>query len=380
MNADGKGLKRLTSEVANAHDPDWSPDGTKIIFASNRDGDWEIYTMNATDGTNVQQLTSNTGIDDNYPIYSPDGQMIAFSSNRSGNEEIWIKKIGGGSITPTFSIVSSSPTISPTTIIGTAQTFDVTVNKNADIVWHVDGSIVRTDNGVLASSYTDSVTGIGTHIVNVTATNGTNVRSKEWIWTVQDISGTITIISPNGGENWIAGTTNAITWTYTGSPGEDIKIELLNSSIVDKVIMSSTPNDGLHSWTIPYGQANGSGYKIRITSTSNPVYTGMSDNPFSIYGTTATKVNLKINITKGLGSVDVLRNDSGIWTSLGATTTTMTYSVVSGTQLNITAIPYSGYMFEKWVTDKGIPLTINPLVVYQKYAGTLNTYFNVTTS
>ena len=44
MNADGTGQMRLTES---SKDPAWSPDGTKIAFASDRDGNYEIYVMNA---------------------------------------------------------------------------------------------------------------------------------------------------------------------------------------------------------------------------------------------------------------------------------------------------------------------------------------------
>jgi Tol biopolymer transport system component len=56
----------------------WSPDGSKIVFESNRDGDWEIFTMNA-DGTNVTQLTQNTTADW-YADWSPDGNWITYVS------------------------------------------------------------------------------------------------------------------------------------------------------------------------------------------------------------------------------------------------------------------------------------------------------------
>lgn len=87
MNSDGSNLKQLTKENANTHDPDWSPDGSKIIYASARDGDWEIYTMNP-DGSGKRQITYNS-VEDNFPSFSPDGKYIVFSSTRSGNEEIW---------------------------------------------------------------------------------------------------------------------------------------------------------------------------------------------------------------------------------------------------------------------------------------------------
>ena len=61
-----------------ATDPAWSPDGTRIAFASNRDGNYDIYSM-ASDGTDVQQLT-RTDAQEAEPAWSPDGKQIAYAS------------------------------------------------------------------------------------------------------------------------------------------------------------------------------------------------------------------------------------------------------------------------------------------------------------
>jgi peroxiredoxin len=92
---------------------------------------------------------------------------------------------------------------------------------------------------------------------------------------------TITVTSPNGGENWVRGTVHTITWSSFGSPGTYVKIELLKSGIVNKIIASSTANDGSYSWTIGTGNL-GTDYRIRITSTSNAAITDSSDNNFAI--------------------------------------------------------------------------------------------------
>lgn len=91
----------------------------------------------------------------------------------------------------------------------------------------------------------------------------------------------ITVISPNGGENWKRGTTKTIRWTSTGSTGSNVKIELLKNGVAS-TIKSSTQNDGSTSWTISSSLTTGTIYKVRITSTSNSEYTDISDNDFTI--------------------------------------------------------------------------------------------------
>jgi Tol biopolymer transport system component len=64
MNADGTGQTRLTDNKAMDYLPMWSPDRKKVVFVSERDGNHEIYVMNA-DGTGQTRLTTGT-----YPVWS----------------------------------------------------------------------------------------------------------------------------------------------------------------------------------------------------------------------------------------------------------------------------------------------------------------------
>jgi Tol biopolymer transport system component len=70
MNADGSGKTNLTRNPAQDFNPSWSPDGTKITFASDRDGDIDIYKMDA-DGSDVAHVTTNSGVDDVDPDWQP---------------------------------------------------------------------------------------------------------------------------------------------------------------------------------------------------------------------------------------------------------------------------------------------------------------------
>jgi Tol biopolymer transport system component len=75
----------------------------RFAFASDRSGDFEIYTMNP-DRTHLMQLTNESG-DDVSPLWSPDGRRIAFSSNRDGDANIYVINSDGTAATR----VTSSP-------------------------------------------------------------------------------------------------------------------------------------------------------------------------------------------------------------------------------------------------------------------------------
>ena len=71
----------------------WSPDGTKLAFTSNRDGNPEIYLMNK-DGSGLRRVTNNPAIDVS-PTWSPTGTQLAWVSDRTGNPKIYIMNADG---------------------------------------------------------------------------------------------------------------------------------------------------------------------------------------------------------------------------------------------------------------------------------------------
>ena len=97
MNRDGHQARQLTSGSWEDGGPNWSGDGTKLAFASNRDGNWEIYTLQLADGS-ASRLTFN-GAEDRAPSWSWANGRIAFQSNRYGpNPEIFTMAPDGSDV------------------------------------------------------------------------------------------------------------------------------------------------------------------------------------------------------------------------------------------------------------------------------------------
>jgi TolB protein len=106
MNADGSGLRNLTSGAGRESGPAWSPDGApagrRIAYVSDRDGNEEIYVMAVPDGTDTDdsgqtRLTNDPG-DDSHPAWSPGGECIAFLSHRDGAYGIYLVKPDGSGL------------------------------------------------------------------------------------------------------------------------------------------------------------------------------------------------------------------------------------------------------------------------------------------
>jgi len=94
MSADGSNPTRLMQDSGRG--PVWSPDGQRIAFIDARDGNLEIYVIDV-DGSNLIRLTQNAS-NDLFPTWSPDGQRIAFSSDRDGNSEIYVMSADGSNL------------------------------------------------------------------------------------------------------------------------------------------------------------------------------------------------------------------------------------------------------------------------------------------
>jgi len=113
MNSDGSDPVRITDDPATDGFPEWSADGSRLLFHSTRAGEtvafttadgtvvtelnWDVLVMNA-DGTGQVNLTNNPAMD-GHAVWSPDGTRIAFNSSRDGNVEIYLMDPDGTNVT-----------------------------------------------------------------------------------------------------------------------------------------------------------------------------------------------------------------------------------------------------------------------------------------
>jgi TolB protein len=96
MNADGTNRVNLTRHPGEDVTPHWSPEGGRIAFASNRDGNFEILTMN-DDGSGVAQLTA-TSANNRWPRWTNDGRIV-FQTGTFPNRDLYVMNADGASAT-----------------------------------------------------------------------------------------------------------------------------------------------------------------------------------------------------------------------------------------------------------------------------------------
>jgi TolB protein len=102
-NLEGEIIQQLTSESGYDAEATLSPDGTKIVFTSDRSGDLELYTMNV-DGSDVRQITDSLGYDGG-AFFSPDGTKLVWRASRPKTDEevkVYKELLAQGMVQPTY--------------------------------------------------------------------------------------------------------------------------------------------------------------------------------------------------------------------------------------------------------------------------------------
>lgn len=96
INGDGTGLTTLDASPGGNFDPAWSPDGTTIAYTSQRTGQMEIFTISVDDPASVIQVTKGAAkVESRMPVWSPDGSKLVYVVKRVGVYQIWMMNADG---------------------------------------------------------------------------------------------------------------------------------------------------------------------------------------------------------------------------------------------------------------------------------------------
>jgi WD40 repeat protein len=107
----GGGVHRLTFDPGDDWDPGLTPDGSRLLWSSNRSGNFEIWTA-AADGSGARQLTRD-GVDAENPTATPDGAWIVYASANPAQSGIWRIRADGSEARHLVRGAVSLPEVSP---------------------------------------------------------------------------------------------------------------------------------------------------------------------------------------------------------------------------------------------------------------------------
>ncbi|MCK4758009.1 MAG: PD40 domain-containing protein [Thermoplasmata archaeon] len=253
---DAANLTLLTKSESDNIQPVWSPDGSKMVFASNRSGNYDIWTMNS-DGSSPRQLTTNVSLD-HQPAWSPDGRKIAFTSNRSGdNHDIWVMNFDGSNQMrlTTSSFTDQHPSWSPDSkelVFASDRTGNYDIWNIQNVLAVINGSealsLIRLNNNLSAETQ-PSWSPDGTKITYVSDDKG-----SEDIW-VMDSDGAnqvplTTDISADTNASWTLDSTK-LMFESDRSGNRDIWEMNIDGS--NKIQLTATTHNETHPHTGPDG-------------------------------------------------------------------------------------------------------------------------------
>jgi hypothetical protein len=141
------------------------------------------------------------------------------------------------------------------------STVDIQLSTNSGTNWTTLADNTANDG---SEAITVPLVSSGTCLIKVAeGTIGAPFDLSDANFSITQPPSPITVTSPNGGENWVAGTNHAVTWTQTGLTGS-VTIDLYKGGALLKNLGTADASAGTLTWAISAGETAGSDYRIRV--------------------------------------------------------------------------------------------------------------------
>jgi len=248
-------------------------DGNRLVYSSYLGGSKDDYARGiAVDSAGYAYVTGWTHSDD-FPVTSG-----TLQPTKAGGWDAFVTKINNTNFIPPVARFSAKPQqgVAPLTTNFT----DSSTGKISK--WHWDFG----DNQTSTKHNPTHVYGKpGKYTVSLTVTGpgGKSTKARANYISAELPPG-ISVVSPNGGEIWPPGSTQTIAWSYTGSPGSVVRIELLKAGAPVSTLSASSPigkdGAGSYAWKIALSRTPGDNYKISLHTDKD--FTDVSDGNFTI--------------------------------------------------------------------------------------------------
>jgi photosystem II stability/assembly factor-like uncharacterized protein len=238
---------------------------------------------------------------------------------------------------------AGQPLNCPTQNLITAFNLAIDANTPSTLFAIVNGFVVRTTNAGGSYSLAHSGLPFSPYQIGISPADSTTAYTGHlgvWVYTGTGGGGgggggtpALTVTSPNGGENWAAGSVRNITWTTTGTVA-NVKIEVsTDGGSSFTTIVASTANTGSYSWTVPNTPA--STCKIRVSDAAGTA-SGTSSGNFTIAAAGACTYAISpssrsFGLSGGTGSVAVTAGAGCAWTATSNASWLTITSGASGT-------------------------------------------------
>ena len=273
----------------------------------------------------------------------PSGSDIKYQISADGWNWYWYTAGAWTKVTGGYAQTNSAAEVN--TYLGAFQTMFPTGSFYYRAYFHSDTGAVTAEldqiDVALTSAETFYTEPNGSQLINV---ENSNVSADQWIQykailysdgqntpLVNDVTLTYTdawinVTSPAGGEGWLVGSTQNITWTSQGidATATNVKIEYSPDNEASwKSVVGNTPNNGSYTWTLPNDAGRYS--KVRITSISFPTVIGKSAAPFRIMG-------IRVDAPNGGEIWELGKTHNVTWTSRGTVSNNLNimYSIDGG--------------------------------------------------